>query len=156
MHLVCLFFFLSSLWFVHLYLCFVGILENHKLSLQMLKRSIDPVVSLKDTWWDNISNMKRNAVTAGKAAAKKAAAAPPAPDPARRLQSVDGGNVEPVQVISTDAIRAYIESNSTLTAHIEKVLRLEYKIYEMALAVHNAQCANLATQFPEIKCASYQ
>ena len=151
----------------------VGILERHRLSLQILKRTVDPTVSLYESWWDDISNMKRNAVTAGKKAARKGktkgkAAAPKEEteqeEPDRRMlmteeeTGTDSAAAPPIQnqtkaeVISTDTIKAYIETNSTLTAEISHVLRLEYKIYDMALIIHNQQCARLASQYPEIKC----
>jgi hypothetical protein len=132
----------------------IGILERHKTSLQMLKRTIDPTVSLSEDWWTAISSMKRNAVPAVKASARRTTATKGTngggasqgeESASRRLAATDG-------TLSTDAIRSYIESNSTLTAHIEHVLRLEYKIYEMALAEHHVQCAKLAAQYPDIKC----
>lgn len=158
----------------------IGILEQHRRSLQMLKRTVDPELSLQDKWWTNISGMKRNAVTAGSKAAKtkgkgKGKGGKRGKGDKGKGKDAEGGGEggeedgearggralqegteaeaeAPVQVISTDSLKAYIEANATLNADITHVLRLEYRIYEMALAVHQRQCAALAADYPEIQC----
>ena len=89
----------------------IGILENHAVSMSLLRHLIDPVEGIDSSFWRNAAVMESNLGT------KK-------------------GRVG----ITTSELTAFIRAHPVLWYNMLKCLRDEMEIYEHAVALHIEQC----------------